>query len=291
MSWGVYNLLLILLIIVVAWVAAKVMLRRGDQTLSLPMPPIPANPDPYETAYLTEGTAVETMIAILAQRGYLQKCRHEEASVQASESYVSLQLNQQQQCWWGEEKSIQSASNNPGNDLSPAEREMFDWFSEPRTGYKVFWTGEPKRLLKPHFSECDKKLRNAGLLTQQNVKDSGNVIWAVASLVIAGLSVWGLLAWCENPEDKGNALFGILLLAGFGIGVLRWICTPPHLSAMGHNYLERLKGRYEKYKGSVLPDTSPIRPLLVALFGVGVLVGTKFEWIDELKSSSEPADD
>ena len=259
MNWDVFSLFLVALLLVATLVACKVMLRRADRTLSLPMPTFPSDPDPYETAYLADGAGIvaEVMIVSLTQRGYLQKTRNME-----------------------EEESIQAASVHPGKDLSPAESELFHWFSEPRTGFEVFWGWKPGRLMKPHFSDCDKKLRGASLLSPQNVKNTGKVIWIVGSVAVGG--------FCWRIVDTFGAW---LFLTGLLIALLAWICTPPHLSAHGGEYLNRLKGRFEKYEGSTLPEVSPILPLLVALFGVGVLDKTEYEWISELKSESEPADD
>ncbi len=179
MNGDVNFLYFIPVVMVAAWVARRLLFRRCDRTLYLPVPPIPANPDPYEVAYLANGSdmVAEVMIVSLTQRGYLRSgCG-----------------------------SILTASNYAGKDLSPAESELIHWFAEPREGYAVFWSGTPKRLMKPHFYGYHKNLQGAGLLIPQAVKDTGNVLWIVSSAVIALLALFATCPGLGNLDTEvGN---------------------------------------------------------------------------------------
>ena len=61
-------------IIVLTLVACWLKLRQSDPTASMPLPPVPSEPNPYETAYLRGGENEVTRVVIfgLTQRGYLQ---------------------------------------------------------------------------------------------------------------------------------------------------------------------------------------------------------------------------
>jgi len=302
MNWTVYFLFFPIIVIFATWITSKVMLRRADRTLSLPMPPIPDNPDPYEIAYLTYGAdrVAEVMIVSLILRGYLQHGgylkrrwyqKKEECIRSASSNLGTLTPPPPRWSWPGSDdrsfvESSQIASFNPGQQLALAERELFDWFSQPRTGEEVFCSGGPESLIKPQCYEYEKKMRSAGLLTPQNVKDTGFAIGVVSSLVIAGLFAWGLSASWETASSYGWWIFGLAVVEFL---VLLVICDPGHLSALGREYLKRLKSRFENHKEAVLDSASPMLPLLVSLFGLEALKETEYSWIYELERSSEPS--
>ena len=298
-----------LIIIVATWVVAKEFLRRLDRTLSLPMPPIPANPDPYETACLTERvwvgrkTSLVVMIVSLTQRGYLQRCWYKnKEGIRATSSCLGTLTPPP---WFSainklltllnlavpaaqasKVESFQESSLIPGRQPSPAEKELLHWFSEPRTGYDVFWTPEPQPLIQPHLFNCEVNLYRIGLLTPPDRKRAGNEFWLVGTLIIAGavLLAWGL------SESRGEGLLFMLVLGIlFAAGILGVICTnPPHLSALGSEYMKQMRSRFEGYKVSAHRSNRPMLPLLVALFGMEVLEKTELEWLIKLKVNSMP---
>ena len=268
--WGI---LLFYGIFIVATIFARWRLAdwlAPNRPLPLAPPSVPSNPDPYETAYLkgipvSAWAVVNCMVLRLTQRGYLRSSSHKK-----------------QEC-------IQWVPDHPDTQLlSPAERELFGWFSVPRTGEEVFWSEEPKRLIKPYCTRFEVRLRDQGLLLSEEWEHAMKRVEYVTSIV--ALLVILLVTWLAiriAGLHAGLAIFmGIL---GFLVTLLS-ASTHIRLSPLGEMYLERLKSRFESAKASVA-STDPILPLLVALFGSDVLDKTEYAWISQLRDNSAPPDD
>ena len=165
---------------------------------------------------------------------------------------------------------------------------MFGWFSVPRTGEEVFWSEEPKRVIKPYCTRFDVGLRDQGLLPSEEwehaMKRVEYVISILAVLVI--LLVTWLVIRIPGFPVRLSIVMGILgsLLA------LLTASAHTRTSPLGEMYLERLKSRFESAKASVA-STDPVLPLLVALFGSDVLDKTEYAWISQLRDKSAPPDD
>jgi len=289
---GFYSTFLFYGVFIVATIFARWRLAQWlapKKPIPLDPPSVPSNPDPYETAYLenivvSAFAVVHCMVLSLTQRGYLRSSWHEKESSQAL-----FRLTEEQKRHLYGEECIQSAPDHPDTQLlSPVERELFGWFSVPRTGEKVFWSKEPKRLIKLYCLRFDERLRNQGLLLSEEweraMKRGEYVISIVAVLVIL-LVTWLVIRIPGLPVRVAifMGILGCLLTLLSASAHTR--CSP-----LGEMYLERLKSRFKSAKASVA-STDPILPLLVALFGLDVVDKTEYAWISKLRDKSAPPDD
>lgn len=240
--------------------------RRRDPTGSLPVPPVPSEPNPYEISYLRGGAneLIRLLVFDLARRGYL---------------LVTGDKDQQ----------IKRAPNHPDrHKLSAIQRCAFDWFSTPRTVKEVFEAGGLPLLIEEHSAQYRERLRCEQLLTPGETDKAARAIWLVGVLVLVGLGGYKLMA--AMGQGHSNVWFLILMLGG-SLLVLTTVCQPPRLSERGRTYLQRLQAAFESSKESlqaISGQASQTALLLVGLFGISVLSGTVYNRYTELfpRSSS-----
>src|SRR2546421_9539199 len=104
---------LYVIVIVATVLVSRFAIGRLDSTAGAPPPPIPANPDPYEIAYLRggENELVRVLIFHLIQRGYLETI----------------------------DRKIQRTTNPPSDaDLTELERAVHDLSDSPLGAREVF---------------------------------------------------------------------------------------------------------------------------------------------------------
>lgn len=185
---------------------------KHDSTASLPLPLVPSNPDPYEIAYLRGGENEVTRLVIfdLVQDGYLQ-------------------INQDR---------IERSLDYPAPiHLSAIEREVFNWFSSPRSVGEVFQSSLPVNV-KKHCTVYEQHLLNDQLLFPITAKEIAKRVAKTGMFIILGLGGYKLLI----ALLKGN--FNVMLLIMMGIIssiILAIISQPPRLSQRGQAYLKRLQ--------------------------------------------------
>lgn len=224
---------------------------RRDSTANLPLPLVPSNPDPYEIAYLRGGENEVTRLVIfdLVQDGYLQ-------------------INQDR---------IERSLNFPDPiHLFTIEREVFNWFSSPRSVEEVFQSSLPVNV-KKHCTVYEQHLLNDQLLFPKTAKEIANRVAKTGMFIILGLGGYKLLI----ALLKGH--FNVMLLIVMGIIssiILAIISQPPRLSQRGQAYLKRLQQTFERFKTQVFPSTpdgTEFNILLpLALFGIDTLPGTPY---------------
>ena len=238
-------------------------LRMLDPTTSLPAPSVPSEPDPYEIAYLRGGENQVARVAIvsLTQQGYL---RMSEEKTGGSTT----------------EQRIERAPNPPKEGHLPQiEREVLGCFSGSHTAQEVFEDGGVTSQIMYTCTRYERRLQSEQLLMPFEVP---RPIKVCGALVIIALGGYKLLA------ALGNGRSNVWFLIFMGIIALVWlfqICSP-RLSSRGQAYLSRLEQAFEGLKdltpAFARPGFDLKLPLLVGLFGVGVLAGTPFEHFKEM---------
>lgn len=239
-----------------------------DPTKNLSPPLVPANPDPYEIAYLQggENQLIRVIILNLIQRQYLQVTKTPRLSSQSKT-----------------ELGLAKASKPPDpRHLSPMERKVFEGFTSFHSAHEIFQSPLPA-YVKSHCTGYDQKFQNEKLFYPVEVKEKATRASLIGALVIIGL---GGYKFCVALA-KGHTNVGFLIIMGIvGLVLLFKICRPPRLSSRGKVYLERLQRAFEKLKERISAATTEVADqtflLLVGLFGVGVLAGTAYDYYQEM---------
>jgi uncharacterized protein (TIGR04222 family) len=230
-------------------------IRSRDPTADLPALPVPEKPDPYEVAYLrgSENEVTRLVIFNLIQRGYLE----------------AIEIEKDQ---------LAQTPNHPDpRYLSPIQREVFEGFSTPCKASDVFQEMALPDRVKHHCETYDKQLESEQLLCPSEVKETAWPIGITGALIILGLGGYKLAAALATGHS--NVLF-LVIMGLVALGILAAVCKPPRLSSRGQAYLKRLQLPFEPLKEGTISVTPSL--LLVALFGIGVLVGTHYAYFEQM---------
>ncbi|MBD1882068.1 TIGR04222 domain-containing membrane protein [Coleofasciculus sp. FACHB-T130] len=227
-----------------------------DPSTNQSLPLIPAEPDPYEIAFLRGGEFELTKLVVfeLIQRGYLQ-------------------VNGQY---------LKQASEHPDlGQLKPIEREVFDWFSSSRKASEMKYSWSLPASLTQKYTVYEQHLQNEQLLYADEWKAWNINIGLIGATLIFSLGSYKLLV----ALAKGRHNVGFLIIMGvFSIIMLLWLISqPPRLSDRGQRYLRRLQGTFAQLKQKAtasLPYELNYN-LLVAVFGVEALARTPYFYYQE----------
>jgi uncharacterized protein (TIGR04222 family) len=221
-----------------------------DPTKNQPLPLIPAEPDPYEIAYLrSQETGIANVVLFdLIVRGYLQ-------------------LSQQ---------SISQASNHPDlSQLEPIECEVFDKFSSsstPKTSIHL-----ATQSIQSYANIYEEKLQNEQLLYASRWGEWNMKVGLIGAMIIFSLGGYKLLI----ALGKGRYNVGFLIAIGvFSIIYLLWLVSRrTHLSHRGKMYLQQLQETFTRLQQKAKFDIPSVFDynLLVALFGVEALAETSYD--------------
>jgi uncharacterized protein (TIGR04222 family) len=239
-------------------------LHRPDWTAELPPLAIPADPDPYEIAYLRGGVNELSRLLFfsLMERGYLSIVDSKKHLIQRTRGHAELA------------------------PLIPIERTMLDWFSEPRPTHDVF--SEIAGRIELYYPAYRKHLEAEDLIVWREPQERR--VWQirlVGVLVILGLGGYKLLAATATGHTNVGFLIG---MAGISVLILMQAIKPPRLSIRGQAYLARLRTAYGglRYERTMVNpgEVEPAAMLLVGLFGLEALQGTAHDVYSELFSTS-----
>ena len=266
--YGPYFLLFYAVVVALVLASAWLLMRAQDWTGRMPLPPVPAEPDPYEIAYLRGGEmeVAETAIFSLMQRGYLQATERPDGT-----SF---------------ERTPEAAQ---AERLPQLERRVLEWFSTPRRRGEIF---EPLGLRYEVRGGCvqyEQKLRREHLLTPQHMEKISRLVWLSGAFVIAGLGGYKLII--ALSRGRFNVVF-LIIMCLVALALLRAVSRLPksRLSRRGRQYLDRLQMAFAQLRDRYrqppqLTETQPARfansfdptLMLVGAFGVASLAGTPYE--------------
>lgn len=221
-----------------------------DPTKNQPLPLIPAEPDPYEIAYLR---SQETGIANVALFDLIVR------------DY--LQVNEQ---------TISQVPNHPDlSHLQPIEREVFDKFSSSSTAQTSVWLATES--IQSYSNAYEEKLQNEQLLYASQWQERNIKVGLIGAMIIFSLGSYKLLI----ALGKGRYDAGLLITIGvFSIIFLLWfVSRHTHLSHRGKMYLQQLQETFTRLQQKAKYDIPSVFDynLLVALFGVEALAGTSYD--------------
>ena len=189
-----FYMVLILTVIIICWWKSN----RSDWTADLAPPPVPADLDPYEIAYLRGGENEVTRLAIvsLTERGYLEVKSTTNEVFSGTLALLSLDDSSPQ--------FIAQVDNGPNpEELSPLERAVFDWFAAAKETSKVFDGGELPALVASRCLHYQEKLQAAHLLTPDDVCDRIRNMALLAGVVIATFGVSRIVVGMMRDRPVG----------------------------------------------------------------------------------------
>jgi uncharacterized protein (TIGR04222 family) len=221
-----------------------------DPTKNHPLPLIPAEPDPYQIAYLRSQETGIANVALfdLIVRGYLQ-------------------VNEQ---------SISQVPNHPDvSQLEPIEREVFDKLSSSSTAKTSLWLATESIQL--YCNAYEEKLQNEQLLYASQWQEWNIKVGLIGAMIIFSLGSYKLLI----ALGKGRYNVGFLIANGvLSIIFLLWfVSRRSHLSYRGKVYLQQLQATFTRLQHKAKYEMPSVFDynLLVALFGIEALAGTSYD--------------
>jgi uncharacterized protein (TIGR04222 family) len=249
-------------IVILTFIACKLMLSRVDYTALMPAPPVPANPDPYEIAYLRggENETVRAVVFDLIRRNFLQINRN-----------TGL---------------IQRVAAPPDRHQLPAlPRRVFDWFVAPHEAGNIFKAGGLASQIKPFCVAYEQRLQDEKFLTPADVRAAARKVMLIGLLNVIALGGYKLFVALAKGHRNVGFLLVMVIAAVVAIAVA---CRVPRLSKRGALYLERLRSAFERLihqprarTAAEMNSLDPTLPLLVGVFGVTVLAGTPYDYYQQ----------
>jgi uncharacterized protein (TIGR04222 family) len=285
MDWFLHNpigdmpgpqfLVFYLLVIVLTTVGASLWRKAADPTRGLAPPSVPLYPDPYEIAFLRggENEVLRSVLFNLVQKGFLVVLDQKDKAAKR-----------------GEERIIRRAEQHPDPDtLNPLERRVMGWLDHtPRTASSIFNGGLPKTV--EEF--CG--VYEEHLVRQQLMPPTARRFGSTQFLAGVGL-VWSLgLYKLAVAAAKGHHNVGFLIL--FGLLALIPLAavsfSSRRVTARGRAYLEQLRTAFQPVKAGApavaAPGPDPALPVLVGVFGMGILGSTSYYYMPQMFQRGSP---
>lgn len=241
-----------------------------DKTVNLPLPPIPANIDPYEIAYLRGGVneVARAVVFALRQKDFL--------IIQNDGKDSRIHRNQ-----------LQTDTRN----LNQMERAVLSWFGGSREPKEVFQSYGLIQVLEPYCDAYESRLEQQQFLTADETRSRVAGARNIVLLLVLGLGAYKFIAALFNGYFN---VFGIIAVAVIGTLITFAAARLPRLTKLGKTYLGRLQMAFDKLKyqtqqqiyqpadaPKVLPSAqfAGVDPLLlgVGVFGGAVLAGTIYD--------------
>ncbi|MDQ3129978.1 MAG: TIGR04222 domain-containing membrane protein [Acidobacteriota bacterium] len=239
-----------------------------DKTNNLPLPPIPAEIDPYQIAYLRGGIneVARSAIFSLMQKGYAELKIEEKSS------------------------AIKRIYNRSDENLSEIEKLSLKWIGQSRDVGEVFQANGLITQIESYGLTYQNRLEREQMLIGDNLRNSFSIWKWSAFAVIFGFGFYKFLA--AYAYGQTNVAF-LVIFAAVGLVITYYSSKMPRVSKLGKAYLERLQLAFDSLKyqsqagyiqngerrGVHQTTFAGVDPLLlsVGIFGSGILVGTVFD--------------
>ncbi len=239
-----------------------------DKTNQLSLPPVPADIDPYQIAYLRGGIneVARSVIFSLMQKGCVELKIEEKSS------------------------SIKRIYKQSDENLSEIEKLSLKWIGQTRDVGEVFQPNGLATQLEGYGLTYQNLLERQQMLIGDDLRNSFSVWKWSAFSVIFGLGFYKFLA--AYAYGKSNVIL-LVIFAVVGLTITYYSSKLPRVSKLGSAYLERLQLAFDNLKyqsqagyiqngerrGVHQPSFAGVDPLLlsVGIFGSVILVGTVFD--------------
>ncbi len=241
------------------------LLRHGETTLSLGLPEVPSEPDPYEIAYLKGDENLVTLVLIvnLTLRDY----------VRVVEETKGI---------FGTKQTIAQAPNHPDRrHLSALERAVFD---ELGTGITVkeLYAKRLSELVNRHCAQLyERRLESAQLIKPPEQRTRETRLALVAGSVIVGLGGFKVVHIFLEGRANVGFLIGMIVVALLLLIFIRG----SRLTSHGWAYLGQLAQTCEGLKSLTSQASQDLKlPLQVAIFGIIALRDTPLSYYQDMIS-------
>lgn len=248
------NFLVLYAVMVIATVAmCRWAVRRQDRTAELAPALVPISANPIEIAYLRGGPneVVRLLIVDLLRRGWLNVLDGEPQLL-----FRSQPSGQDDRC-------------------TTTESHFLSWFSSPRSVQETFGQASVLWQVEADCAPHRERLLAEELLASSSATQAAWPVIVVGGVVIVGLA--GLKLLTALQADRPNVVF-LIMVGVVGLAMLWAFSRPPRLTARGRDYIRRLREAYgsadRKYHDTTDTEASHWIPLLVGLYGVGILAET-----------------
>ena len=285
-------------VILVTLVMCRFWPGRRDRTKTLPTPPVPKDfdpigtrlasvsmdqtvrawltrpvSDPAEIAYLRgkENEVTRLTVFGLLQRGYLEMI----------ETRKGLFTRQQ----------IQQSADHPDlHELTPMERDVFDYFTSPFSASGLF--PSLPRIIAEHCREYRQHGEENNLLTTSEARRAALTARLAGAFIVVGLGVYRL--W--DALDEGRTNVGYLVIMGIiGLMLVEVVCCKGRLTSLGRRYLVELHVAFDRNRTGSESDRRPIIPtshpeyqsdsalfIAMGVLGVSALDGTGYAYFGNM---------
>jgi uncharacterized protein (TIGR04222 family) len=259
--YGPYFLILYGLFVIVLLVAARFWITSRDTTGELSPVQIPADPDPYEIAWLRGGVneVIRVVVFNLLQRGFLERRKKKSAIGLVKENKIAM------------------AEPAPTRGkLTSLENRVLKHFFMARDAASIFKSTFTQKV-ESACANFEARLERARLLQSREQKSAAiSARFAVGTLIV-GLAGYKfcMALW------KGHTNVGFLVIMAIASLVgLAFITRSRRVSQRGSRYLSELQRAFARLKTQAGTDSSkskqpsPGLVLVCALFGVSSLAST-----------------
>lgn len=267
---GVVFLIFFAIVIIFALIVLALIKSQIDKSDKMNLPPIPANIDPYEIAYLRGGTneMARSVVFSLMQKGFI------EFKIIEKTSDIN-RVNPQQSV----------------SGLPQIEQTALNWIGEKREAKEVFDANYGLVTQLENFGlNYHRRLESAQMLTNSGMEKQLSIWKWTASFGIFLLALYKIIAAIVHGHF--NFIFTIILSL-VGVIVIASFINLPRLTKLGKAYLERLQLAFENLKleaqapyipnghfqGAPRTAFAGVDPLLlsVGVFGSAILAGTIYD--------------
>jgi uncharacterized protein (TIGR04222 family) len=254
-------------------IAGRLAVTRADRTDTLPPLPVPAQPDPYEVAYLRGGMpAVERLATLeLLESGHLS-VRRQEASFWRSRPARTI---------------LEQAKDGQG--LPRYLQAALKRFPTPGKADELgeLWGEEASRMQ----AQLEGRLRKNQLLAVDEARSVSRVARAIAVVCM----LCAVVAVPHLYVAYGLSV-NALIIAGIVLFGLTSVCEPARLSKRGNAYLARLQRAFRGRSAAGLSHattaggTNFALTVGFAIYGAEILTDTPYEAIAALSDSGDSGD-
>jgi len=253
------------------WVAV----RRADKTDALPPLPIPAQPDPYEVAYLRAGmVAIERLaVLVLIESGHLSAQRQEASFWRLRPARTIL-------------KQVKPEEALPWYLSALLKR-----FATPQVWEELsdLWGDQRARLQ----AELEERLNKEQLLAVDEARRVGDTARRTALGICLPL---GVLAVPSLNATLGSSISMLVFVFFTVCSLICTACHPGPLSKRGKAYLARLRQVYRETSSATVSPASTAAGASCALtfgfalFGAESLADTPYEFVGDTGGSGDSGD-
>lgn len=251
-----YGILIVCIIFFITNIIPKLVSRKRQGSDSFT---IPAQPDPYEIAYLRGG---EREIIILGVFSLI------------SRGYLSILTNDHKSDVWIGQKKITPALYL----LNNYETALFGLLdSKERPVKQIFNTEKALEVVKASCDAVKEKLDKEELIWGEREQNQFKLYKSLSIGIIILVGLYKMIA--SKLHGHTNVMF-MVILAVIGCAIISKIKINELSSGRGQEYLEQLKSVFRPNKDlDIIKQPLYMQQLQLAIFGIMLLEGTKLAYL------------